>query len=428
MTCEAMADRILDRLYGELAEQERPAFEAHLASCEGCRSQLSALERTRRSAQVALRGPLLQPAPERVHAAALAAAALRVSQRSATAAPIDARHARKSDPSKLETQASAGFWAWLRRPWFLPAFATVSLLAIFFIARPMLMDGPRRALQSELSETEGLPAAAPESIAEPAPAAQAVSAPPPASPPAEAKADQPERPRLDDRRQQRIAELRTQILRKSGPAPSRRLSAEPAKKMVAKNALDADLQAAAQASKEEEAEARLPSPRMMPARAEAAENRFLLEGAPAQRAADSLRRDVAPAEAPVKRQRFAANEAPPTRFTPPPPGTRVRARPYASASGMPAAPPPPAPVAASAERVAAAADESDAPAAGGAGRGATSQLGLDALIEKADRLFRAGQWQPAVDAYRELLRRFPSHERTPLWRQRVDVATRALTR
>ena len=145
MTCAEVADRIIDRLYGELPDSDRRAFELHLTGCEGCRRELDGLEQTLRTARTALLGPLSQPAPARVHSELLLAAEQAVRQRATqpTAAPN-----RPAIPAPVE---SAGFWAWLRRPWFLPAFGAVSLLAIFFMARPALMDSSRRALDESLS-------------------------------------------------------------------------------------------------------------------------------------------------------------------------------------------------------------------------------------------------------------------------------------
>ena len=66
MTCAEVADRIIDRLYGELPESDRRAFELHLTSCEGCRRELDGLEQTRRTARTALAG-LPFPARPRPH-------------------------------------------------------------------------------------------------------------------------------------------------------------------------------------------------------------------------------------------------------------------------------------------------------------------------------------------------------------------------
>ena len=49
-------------------------------------------------------------------------------------------------------------------------------------------------------------------------------------------------------------------------------------------------------------------------------------------------------------------------------------------------------------------------------------------MEKADRLYAERKWQPALDAYRELLRRFPAHVRAPDWRRRSAAATQSLAR
>jgi hypothetical protein len=52
-------------------------------------------------------------------------------------------------------------------------------------------------------------------------------------------------------------------------------------------------------------------------------------------------------------------------------------------------------------------------------------LALPALLDRADRAFKEGRWQQAANDYRELLQRFASDERSKLWRQRLDQASRA---
>jgi hypothetical protein len=45
---------------------------------------------------------------------------------------------------------------------------------------------------------------------------------------------------------------------------------------------------------------------------------------------------------------------------------------------------------------------------------------IDDSIRKADRLFASQDWNAAADAYRDLLRRFPSHKDAPKWRERMN--------
>jgi hypothetical protein len=48
MDCNAYRDQMLDVLYGEASDAARRAVDAHHASCEACRDELSALRRLRR--------------------------------------------------------------------------------------------------------------------------------------------------------------------------------------------------------------------------------------------------------------------------------------------------------------------------------------------------------------------------------------------
>lgn len=45
---------------------------------------------------------------------------------------------------------------------------------------------------------------------------------------------------------------------------------------------------------------------------------------------------------------------------------------------------------------------------------------LDETVRKADRLYASQDWNGAADAYRALLRRFPSHKDAPKWRDRLN--------
>jgi len=45
---------------------------------------------------------------------------------------------------------------------------------------------------------------------------------------------------------------------------------------------------------------------------------------------------------------------------------------------------------------------------------------LDETLRKAERLYASSDWNAAADAYRDLLRRFPSHKDAPRWRDRMN--------
>ncbi len=53
-------------------------------------------------------------------------------------------------------------------------------------------------------------------------------------------------------------------------------------------------------------------------------------------------------------------------------------------------------------------------------RAEKSAPSLDESVRKADRLFATANWSAAAEAYRDLLRRFPSHKDAPRWRERIN--------
>jgi hypothetical protein len=383
MTCMEAAGRAIDHLYGELAGSERRSFEVHLAGCESCRREREALERTRRSARTALLGPLSQAAPGRIHGQILKDARQEAERlRTERAA---------APPEERATRAAAvrdGVSAWLRRPWFLPAFATVSLLAIFFIARPMLTDGPRRAFEQGLSRPAPMaareataPTLAPtvgppdDETARPAPAAKR------AVPVARRRKAQPDRDIVLYRDQAGLAEAKAVTSKSdsmvSAPAPPR---AEPRGYRLQQPEPKPPVSAADLSLRLPGSEAKSGLPAAAPPGGRAQLQPFASGALPVE-AADSLA-PLAPPLAPMRAF------------------VRAPSGPAASA---------PRPETASAVR--------------------PEQLpAIESLIEKADRLFVERRWQLALDAYRELLRRFPIHPRASEWRRQSDTAIRALAR
>lgn len=61
MSCEAFEEKILDRIDGRLAPEERPALERHLASCADCRAYAELHERLDAALAIAVRPPVLSP-------------------------------------------------------------------------------------------------------------------------------------------------------------------------------------------------------------------------------------------------------------------------------------------------------------------------------------------------------------------------------
>ena len=160
MTCNEVSERVVDYLYGELAPAQRAEVDVHLGGCAGCRREIEELGGVRQQARQALEGPLGGSPPPRVRQAVLEAA--RAAARAGARAPSVA-------VSAEGVAVWQRLWSWLRRPWFAPAFVTVSAMVIFLVARGPLFDGPNRALDEAL---QGSPAPA-ERAAEEAPAPRA---------------------------------------------------------------------------------------------------------------------------------------------------------------------------------------------------------------------------------------------------------------
>jgi hypothetical protein len=119
MTCNEIRDQMIDYLYGELPAEGRRDFEAHLPGCADCAREVKSMQATLARTRTALRAADEAP-PPRVRAAVLAAAG--------RAAAMTAAKSPEKRPL-LE---------WLRRPWFLPAFAAASIMAVFVLGRQVL--------------------------------------------------------------------------------------------------------------------------------------------------------------------------------------------------------------------------------------------------------------------------------------------------
>jgi anti-sigma factor RsiW len=170
MTCPEISERMVDYLYGELADGERAAFETHLAGCESCRAEAAGLQRTLGEARAAFKGPLSEEPPSRVRATVLAAAAEAAREAKAAA-------------------GGGGFWAWLRRPWFLPALGAATAIVLYVAVRPAVEQGTHDAWKARGPlESEQAPAAAPVPAA---PTGYAAAPPPVAATPPEKQMEDP---------------------------------------------------------------------------------------------------------------------------------------------------------------------------------------------------------------------------------------------
>jgi hypothetical protein len=443
MNCADISERLIDHLYGELAEGDRLAFDTHVGGCESCRREVRGLDRTLGRARTALRGPLSEEPPPRVRRAVLEAAAAAVGAR-AEVGRVEPERAeapgrkKASGVGRDEESAHGGvktFWAWLRRPWFLPAFAAVSALAIFFMSRKAIEQSPERFL-TEARAPAPAPAPAKEDfgvaaddLAAAAPAAQAF-----ASHEAEEqhKGQAPASASLEKKKvasRQRLALERLEA--RGQEPPARRAATKPAR------------------ARAEDGRWAVPPP---PAKKKAA----LDEGVPsdfgggsipggtagtargdeARMAAQAPARDQPEAAAPGRAATAAAakpstSSAPGSASPPPAAAPRPAAAPPPAPALPPSPPRPPsrsrgAPSAAeAAPATEAVAEPTRAPAEADREAKPEPSPSLADLVRRADRLYTDGRWAEAAAAYRELLRRFPSHEDVAVWKRRLEAATRA---
>ena len=168
--------RIVDLLYGELAGEERAAFDAHVAGCERCRREVESLTGARAAARTVVRAGLDDEPPSALRERILVAAR----QAAAERAPVEAHAAKSSQASR-----GAPKWlAWFRGPWSLPTLATVAAMAGFLLVRGTIFREARRPL-GEAPEARLTPAT------EPAPAPANKAEPAPTSPAASVGAESP---------------------------------------------------------------------------------------------------------------------------------------------------------------------------------------------------------------------------------------------
>ena len=74
MKCSDVSNFLVDFLYEEMPAEQRREFLAHVDGCASCGAEVKAMSSTLGHARVALRGPLAEEPPPRVHAQILAAA------------------------------------------------------------------------------------------------------------------------------------------------------------------------------------------------------------------------------------------------------------------------------------------------------------------------------------------------------------------
>src|SRR5260221_14273657 len=114
-THDDIEERLIDFLYGELDAEARAAFDAHIGTCDRCRSDVKAWERTRSTARAVVRAPLAEAVPAHTQARVREAIARATADKARAAAPV-----------VRELPIASRSAAWWRARWTLPMFATVA--------------------------------------------------------------------------------------------------------------------------------------------------------------------------------------------------------------------------------------------------------------------------------------------------------------
>ena len=402
MTCAELDQRAVDYLYGELGAADRAAVDAHLATCEACQREVRALERTLGVTREALRGPLAHEAPSRVRVALQQEAARAVAQAAAR-------------------QARSG-WSlgeWLRRPWFLPLVASFGVVALFFLAKPAILDKPKQALEAEQAARQEGPGRDEESAGAPTapgevPLAEPVMTPPPAGESMLEAVPVGENERgTGERVQPEKKGEGAGVGGVAGPrlmAPTPR-TPPPQRKERAKRAPSPAPRPSAVASSGSSRWATPPPAAPPPAAAQP-----VVAAKSAAKPKDQVLDDDRVA-------RGRAGAAPTTAAAPVgSPGSGGK-----SANELSRRAPAPAPEEAEPAAIAdtaSKAEEGDRES----DYGVVGVLPLPELRRRADLAYQQARWERAMRDYRELLRRFGGHADAPLWRRRLEISTQAAGR
>ena len=442
MTCAELKEQTIDFLYGELDQEARRGFDLHLSSCEDCRREVESLGGTLGQARVALAAGD-EPVPASVRTASEKLVQLVVARRGRPFRTLGA---------PVIPEDAGGLWRLLRRPWFFPAFAAVSVIGLFFLAQEAIV---RRAMPlaptavDENAVVGPTPPAAGAALdkATGAPAGPVIEPIPPRAP-AEAPAkSREEAPAAVERRAASPEPGSSGLRDDSQPAPSARQyavpppqapSRAPVNPFVSPPIDNADGVGAGRPA----AVATPPAPPnepMDPWRAREvsrpAPGTYRAEGASAGGTAvprGNFANEVVQPFTTDMPRKAAAKAAPPatTSLSPGRPAPRPAAQPAirrrdlaesdtaeggseSAAAAAPAAAPPAAVPSATNEGVAKRAAEN-------------SEDSLRALTELGDRLVAEKRWSQVVVVYRSLIARYPKHPDLPAWKRRLELATQLL--
>jgi hypothetical protein len=385
MNCAHVQQRLVDFLYDEMPAEARDELKKHLNTCADCKAIIADYERALGSARAALGGPLAQEPPARVHLAIMEAAKAAVNVTPARA---------KARPAADEPGFLARLW---RTPWLLPAFGAASVATAVFLVRvlknPEVIPGqnPHSIEERSLATPETLPPPEPTRARQPAAAAEAAAQ-------AKSKSNFDETKTTGSVSGADKYSAQGRVARaESSPPPIR------SKKLLVDGPLARPNLGEGQPG--DGAPNRFAQPLLAPGGAKTAQVAIDdLDGLPRMTAGPARK---APVPAAVHAVR------------------PMRDNPAASTTGALA--PSATPLAAASE-VSAENDNSVA-AKDRKGRGRDKAgLSLDESIRKAERLYADEDWIAAAQAYRDLLRRLPSHKDTTKWRDRMNESNAAYVR
>jgi hypothetical protein len=429
-------EQLVDYLYDELPVPARAAFAEHLRGCPGCSAEVASHQRTLGQARAALTGPLMQEPPARVYLAVMEAAKTKA----------------KSAQRAAATDAPGFFARLWRTPWLLPAFGAASIATAVFLVRV-------------LKNPEALPGQKPHPVDElvGVPAEPVVLPPPAAAPQAESQAESEKRAEqkpaaVETGRAQARAAVKAKRGARSDSLPgldtkelgsganvAGRFAQPPPPRAAGGKSIDdllSEVRSERKAAAPKEDEQRAPTKKAATRDEEPLSWDALSSAGRGKKIAKETAKydpfgdgyaapppaPAAPAAAPAP-LRPSAVLAP---TAPPSPSARPKPSSYAPAGAAASTPSPPSepaatqPVRVQRERATEAAkqeatDEADLDMLmkdkSGKGAGGPS---FDESVKKADRLFASGDWNAAADAYRDLLRRYPSHKDAPKWRERMN--------
>ncbi len=441
MNCNSVKERLVDFLYEELPTDSRADFEAHLRDCAACKAEVASYRMTLGSARTALSGTLAQEPPARVHEAVMAAA--KAAARSKAVARTPSRDTRE-----------AGFFARLwRAPWLMPALGAASVATVVFLVRvlknPEVIPGQRPAPIGEQAEPSPVraPAAPPPEMHAEAAAGKTERAPLDELPGARNKAAKArgalkDAPRTRESEKKGSAESASGAIRFDrdvlGGADKETAPAAAKKKMgqiAGSDLFDEPSGALQEAPPAPRRYVEPPPPR--PMESPVAEQRrpqpkdMRMPAKPASNLGPTGHDDFDDTQ-----KRVAVKRAP----APSPEPERSAHGAPASAGPLPAAAPPPpaapssiaqrrmgkrAELVAEAEATYAAAPVAPDESSDEEEAKVESRPALAEALRRADRLFAERKWGAAAEAYREILRRYPSHGDAGKWRSRIDQAVLA---